>query len=151
MLKKLLTTSLIATSLVTISNNTYAASNNDSGDDVFTANDSTEPSTPTNYDFPQDKAIPIGEEPPFIIVPNDKANTKINHDTQVHSAKTVTPSNQTNINISSTPQPSHARLTVLPNTGGVHSLSPFAIYSLLLLGGTLIVYRPFASISKSKV
>ncbi|AVQ33767.1 hypothetical protein C7J88_06125 [Staphylococcus muscae] len=152
MLKKFISTSLITFSLLSIGNFTHAATNNDSDDDTLTANDSTEPPTPTDYDFPQDKAIPIGEQPPFIIVPDEDTNTPTDHDTKVHSSKTLTPSNQSNTSTSQTPQPPHTQLIVLPNTGGVSSTSPFAVYSLLLLGGAFVVYHPLTSmLMKSKL
>ncbi|UXR78112.1 MULTISPECIES: hypothetical protein [unclassified Staphylococcus] len=186
MLKKLLTTSLIATSLVTISNNTYAASNNQSRDDIFTATDPTKPPTPTDYDIPQDQIEPT-EEPflpdpyttgqitaktlmkkykglkdtkdidrllsslsdTYTSQPNQPSSSRISQQTQTPQPNQSSPPQVTQQ--TQTPQPSHARLTVLPNTGGVSSVSPFTIYSLLLLGGTLIVYRPLTSIlMKSK-
>ncbi|UXR78110.1 MULTISPECIES: hypothetical protein [unclassified Staphylococcus] len=185
MLKKTISTSLITISLLTLGNYTYAASNNHSDDDIFTATDPTEPPTPTPYEDPQDQFKPI-EEPflpdpyttgqitaktlmkrykglkdtkdidrllsslsdTYTSQPNQPSSSRISQQTQ-----TPQPNQSSSPRISQqtqTPQAPNTQLTVLPNTGGVSSVSPFAIYSLLLLGGTLIVYRPFASISQSK-
>ncbi|AVQ33766.1 hypothetical protein C7J88_06120 [Staphylococcus muscae] len=186
MLKKTISTSLIAISLLSIGNYTYAASNNHSRDDIFTATDSIEPPTPTDYDLPQDQIEPT-EEPilpdpyttgqitaktlmkkykglkdikdidrllaslpnTYTSQPNQTSSSRISQQTQIPqpnqpSSPQISQQNQTS-------QPSHTQLTVLPNTGGVSLASPLAIYSLLLLGGALVVYRPFSSINKSKV
>ncbi|AVQ33765.1 hypothetical protein C7J88_06115 [Staphylococcus muscae] len=77
--------------------------------------------------------------------------TIINKDFNADTANSINQNDASKPLSTQAPQPSHTQLTVLPNTGGVHSVSPLAIYSLLLLGGALVVYRPFSSVNKSKV
>ena len=153
----------MAISLLSIGNFTHASTNNDSGDDILTATEPTEPPTPTDYDLPQDKVIPIEE--PFLpdpyttgqitagtLLKNSKGTKDIVPPFPNQSKTQASQPDQSSLRMSQpaqTPASSHTQLKVLPNTGGDTQTSTFAIFSILLLGSALVVYRPVTSLFKS--
>ncbi|KIX91774.1 hypothetical protein TP70_00395 [Staphylococcus microti] len=164
MSKKTICVSLLATATLTgLANNTFAATNQ------------TDPHTLTDYDILNAPATPVGEEPPYLSNSmttggedptslgsashnqnsngNEPTNNVINGSTSTTPVQTppqqVTPDNITP-QPAQTPTTSHTNSKVLPNTGGGTQTSTLAIFSILLLGGSLLAYRPVTTLFKSK-